>query len=336
MSQKAPGKSFRKGLSLIDITRMFPDDKTAEQWFAESRWPDGPRCPYCDSENVQSGAAHKTMPYRCRSCRKRFSVKTGTVMEASNLGYQTWAIAIYLLMTNLKGVSSMKLHRDLGISQKSAWHLAHRLREAWRQYEATEYKGPVEVDECYIGGLERNKHNSKKSGVGGGTGGKTAVIGMKDRNTNKVTAAPITRTDQSTLQGFVMDQIAPGADIYTDDHRGYFGLPNHQAIKHSVGEYVDGMAHTNGIESFWSMLKRGYHGTYHKMSADHLDRYVNEFSGRHNLRMEDTEDQLTTIARDMDGKRLRYQDLIRKPAPMATTDLFAALVEEGVKGGDVF
>ena len=239
-------------------------------------------------------------------------------------------------MTNLKGVSSMKLHRDLGISQKSAWHLAHRLREAWRQYEATEYKGPVEVDECYIGGLERNKHNSKKLNAGGGTVGKTAVIGMKDRGTNEVAATPIARTDQSTLQGFVMDQAAPDAEIYTDDHRGYFGLPNHTSLNHSVGEYVDSQAHTNGIESFWSMLKRGYHGTYHKMSADHLDRYVNEFAGRHNLRMEDTEDQMTAVARDMDGKRLRYQDLIRKPAPMATTDLFAALVEEDVKGSEVF
>ena len=202
MSQKAPGKAFRKGISLIEITRMFPDDKTAEQWFAETRWPDGPRCPYCESDHIQTGAAHKTMTYRCRKCRKRFSVKTGTVMQASNLGYQTWAIAIYLLMTNLKGVSSMKLHRDLGISQKSAWHLAHRLREAWRQYEAAEYKGPVEVDETYIGGVEGNKHADKKMKAGRGTVGKTAVIGMKDRDSNEVSATPITRTDQSTLQGF--------------------------------------------------------------------------------------------------------------------------------------
>ena len=332
MSQKAPGKAFRKGLSLIEITRMFPDDKTAERWFADTRWPDGPRCPYCDSEKVQSGATHKTMPYRCRSCRKRFSVKTGTVMQASNLGYQTWAIAIYLIMTNLKGVSSMKLHRDLGISQKSAWHLAHRLREAWRQYESAAFMGPVEVDECYMGGLERNKHNSKKSGIRGGIVGKTAVIGMKDRNTNKVTAAAIARADQSTLQGFVMDHIASGAEIYTDDHRGYHGLPNHQSVKHSVGEYVDGMAHTNGIESFWAMLKRGYNGTYHKMSAEHLDRYVNEFSGRHNLRMKDTADQMTAVAQGMNGKQLRYQDLIGKPAPSTMPDLFAALD----KGSDVF
>ena len=129
-----------------------------------------------------------------------------------------------------------------------------------------------------------------------------------------------------------MDQIAPGAEVYTDDHRGYFGLPNHTALNHSIGEYVDGMAHTNGIESFWAMLKRGYHGVFHKMSADHLDRYVNEFTGRHNLRMEDTEDQMTAVARGLSGKRLRYQDLIGKLGPSTIPNLFAALD----KDSDIF
>ena len=132
MSQKAPGKANRKGISLVELLRKFPDDATAERWFSETRWPHGPACPHCGSTNAQSGASHPTMPYRCREreCRKRFSVKTGTVMQASNLGCQVWAIAIYLCLTSLKSVSSMKLHRDLEITQKSAWHLAHRLRKA--------------------------------------------------------------------------------------------------------------------------------------------------------------------------------------------------------------
>ena len=138
MAQKAPGKANRSGITLIELFEMFPDDTTAEAWFNKRRWPNGVRCPRCGSYDIQADAKHKTMPYRCRACRSKgvsgrgkFSTKTGTVMQASNIGYRKWAIAIYLFNTNLKGVSSMKLHRDLGISQKASWHVAHRLREAW-------------------------------------------------------------------------------------------------------------------------------------------------------------------------------------------------------------
>ena len=157
----APGHDYREGLSLTDLFRMFPDDEAAERWFCETRWPDGIACPRCGSVKVQTGAAHKTMPMRCRDCRKRFSVRTGTAMQGSNLGYQTWAIAIYLLTTSLKGVSSMKLHRDLGITQKSAWHLAHRIRQAWAVNGET-FEGPVEVDETFVGGKAANMHESQR------------------------------------------------------------------------------------------------------------------------------------------------------------------------------
>ena len=313
MTQKAPGKSHRKGITLAELFRMLPDDATAEKWFAEQRWPDGPHCPHCGSTNVQSGAKHKTMPYRCREkeCAKRFSVRTKTPMEASNLGFHVWAIALYQVTTNLKGVSSMKLHRDLGITQRSAWFLSHRLRESWNERGAM-YPGPVEVDETYIGGKRKNMSKAKRKAlIGRGTVGKAVVIGIKDSASNQVTARKIDATDADTLQGFVADHAAPGATVYTDEASAYKGMPfDHEAVNHSVGEYVRGQAHTNGIESFWSMLKRGYQGTFHHFSEKHLDRYVSEFAGRHNGRNANTIDMMRSVVSKMAGKRLRYDDLI--------------------------
>ena len=159
MSKKTLGKSFRKGLPLIKIMRMFPDDSTAEKWFVEIRWPDGVNCPCCGSANIQERKTRKPQPYRCRECRKDFSIKTGTLMHNSRLGLQVWAVAIYLLVTNLKGVSSRKLHRDLGVTQKTAWHLAHRIRETWndnRRYKLRELD-PIEQMEFLAKGMIEKK-----------------------------------------------------------------------------------------------------------------------------------------------------------------------------------
>ncbi len=311
--KKAPGKYWRKGLSLIDVVNMFPTDEAARDWFEEVRWGGEPACPNCGSVNVQSGAKHPSMTHRCRErkCRKFFSVTTGTAMQSTKLSLRVWALAIYLMTTELKGRASMKLHRDLGISQKAAWHLAHRLREAWDTKQASPFAGPVEVDETYIGGLERNKHRSKKLKAGRGPVGKTAVVGAKDRETGQVAARVIRRTDGETLKGFVEEHSELEATVYTDEARAYRGMNRrHESVKHSVAEYVRGMAHTNGVESFWSMLKRAHKGTFHKLSAKHLQRYVNEFCGRHNIRELDTIDQMRVVARGLEGKRLRFKDLI--------------------------
>ena len=204
----------------------------------------------------------------------------------------------------------MKLHRDIGVTQKTAWFMQQRIREAFAQMGPTVFPGPGEVDETYFGGLERNKHESKKLRAGRGPVGKVAVVGMKDRATKQVAARVVASTDQATLQGFVKRHVADGAKVYTDEHRAYDGMPNREAVKHSVGEYVNGLAHTNGVESFWSMLKRAHKGTFHKLSRKHLQRYVNEFAGRQNIRDMDTIDQMCHIVAQLIGKRLMYRELI--------------------------
>ena len=212
MSKTGPGKSHREGMSLIDAMRRFPSNEAAEKWFSDVRWPDHISCPNCGSNRIQEKTTHPTMPHRCRDCQKFFSVKTGTVMEGSNLGFQTWAIAIYLLTTSLKSVSSMKLHRDLGITQKSAWHLAHRIRETFLEPSTDLFEGPVEVDETYMGGKRRNMPKSKRKELTGrGAVGKTAVVGMKDRDTNEVKAKVVQSTDAPTLTGFVEEGTSESA-----------------------------------------------------------------------------------------------------------------------------
>ncbi len=254
MTTEGPSKAHRKGLPLLEIADMFRDEDGAKAWTADCRWPDGkPQCPHCGTGNVQSNIKHRTMMYRCRQCvgKPMFSLKTGTVMEGSNLKYRAWAVAIYLFTTNIKGISSMKLHRELGIGQKAAWFMLHRLRAAF-EAETEPFAGPVEVDETYMGGKRKNMSNSQRAELTGrGPKDKTAVVGAKDRATKQVAAKVVASTDKDTLQGFVKDSADPGATVYTDDAAAYDSLPfDHESVKHSASEYVRGDAHTNGIESF--------------------------------------------------------------------------------------
>ena len=254
MAQKAPGKSHREGITLMQLTDMFPDNVTASAWFESLVWPDGRHCPRCGGTETREASKTSGLPYYCPACQRAFSVRIGTALERSKVSMRQWVFAIYLDMTSLKGVSSMKLHRDIGVSQKTAWFMLHRIREAWASEREALFSGPVEADETYIGGKRKNMPKGKRAKLTGrGAVGKAAVVGAKDRTTKHVSARVVERTDAHTLQGFVRERTAPGAKVFTDDANAYEGLGNgfdHETVRHSVGEYVRGMAHTNGIESF--------------------------------------------------------------------------------------
>ena len=312
-AKNGPGKSYRQGITLLALMEMFPDEEAATRWFEAVMW-DGERvCGKCKSTKTKAVPSGKPMPYFCNACRSYFSVRTGTALASSNVPLRKWAFAIYLCLTSLKSISSMKLHRDIGVSQPTAWFMLHRIREAWANENPGGFSGPVEADETYVGGRRRNMSNRRRkelADTGRGAVGKTAVVGIKDRETNQVRAHVVETTDTATLQGFVRGNANPDAIVYTDDALAYNGVARwHESVRHSVGEYVRGMAHTNGVESFWAVLKRAHKGTFHRLSPKHLDRYIQEFAGKHNMRESGTLDQMRDTVARLVGRRLLLRDL---------------------------
>ena len=256
------------------------------------------------------------MPYRCWDCRGHFSIKHGTVMQSSKIGLQNWAIAIYLMATGIKGTSSMKVYRDLGMRRATAWFMIQRICEAFDAGDGLPLQGPVEADKIYIGGKRRDMSLSERKALkdaGRGPVGNEEVVGVKERKTNQVRATVVPVTGSTLVARFVAAQTNLGAKVFTDETKVYNALKpwyDYEVVNHSVSEYIRRMAHANGMESFRALLKRAYHGTFHHMSPQHLHRYVNEFAGRHNIRDFDTIAQMTALERGMVGKRLRYRDLI--------------------------
>ena len=317
MAQKAPGRADREGISLLEFIDIVPDEAAARRWFESLTWPNGRHCPRCGSTDTHDASGTSGQPYRCRDCRKTFSVRTGTAIERSKVPLRKWALAIYLTTTSLKGVSSTKLHRDLKVTQKTAWFMMHQIRETWRQDDTPPFPGPVEVDETYVGGRRKNMRASKRRELlkihGRGGSSMEVVAGGRDRDSNRIHARVVDGTDRVTLRDFV-DRVADvDSSLFTDEAVVYRGMrEHHETVNHGVGEYVNGQASVNGMESFWAMLKRGYHGTYHKISPEHLQRYVDEFAGRHNARDRDTADQMAMVVAGMVGRRLMYRDLVTK------------------------
>ena len=294
-----PGRGHRESISLFQLTERFPDEASAARWFIEQRWPNGVQCAFCNGTEVKDVPKAKPMPWWCTPCRKYFSIQTGTVMHRSKLPLRTWLFAIYLNVTSLKGVSSLKLHRDLGISQKTAWFLNHRIRQAFESGDDL-LSGPIEIDEAYLGGTARNRPRHRRL---------TAVVGIRDRSSREIRAMVVPRTTQPHLLRALAMHTARDARVFSDGNPSYRVLPNHQAVRHSVSEYVAGEAHTNGIESFWAMLKRAFHGTFHHFSPKHMARYINEMATRQSWREFDTVTILGMIAKRLIGRSLTYAEL---------------------------
>ena len=208
----------RQKISLVQIMNIFPDDETAEQWFINNRWTNGISCPYCNSHNVTERKTAKRS-WRCKDCRKDFSTKTATLMQGSNLGFRTWAIAIYLLTTNLKGIASTKLASNLDVTQKTAWHLTMRIRETYNDNKK-KLSSIVEVDKTYVEGKEANKHQHKKLNARHGTVSKKAVTGAKERS-GKIVAQPVNKINKDTLHGFIKPHVKERSHVMTDEHRSY-------------------------------------------------------------------------------------------------------------------
>ena len=306
----ASGHSRRTGIALLQLAEWIPDEKAARVWFESVRWSGGQvLCPRCGEGNVYA-CKHPCMSHRCRTCKRHFSAKTGTALQSSKVSLKTWVWAIYLETTSLKGVSSMKLHRDLGVSQKTAWFMLQRIREGLAP-ENTVFEGPAEMDEAYLGRREKNRHEVQKLKAGQGRVGKAPVVGIKRRDTNKITGQVVESTDGETLRGLVEEFVSSDVSLYTDGSTGYKGTGrDHESARHSSGEFVRGQAHTNGVESFWAALKRAYQGVYHHVSKKHLHRYVLQFAGKHNIRDMDTKTQMQHIVAGMVGRRILYSDLI--------------------------
>jgi transposase-like protein len=297
-----------ENFSLLDFFLEFPTEEKCVEYFEKLRWDNGVVCPFCGSKHISN--CKVPMPYRCKDCRKHFSVRVGMVLSESKLPLQKWLLAIYILTNSSKGISSIQLGKLLKCTQKTAWFLAHRIRETWT-LNTLKMGGTVEVDETYIGGLEKNKHAIKRLHQGSGVAGKTPVVGVICRETKQVSAKVLDYVAVETLTDFIDKNVKQGSNLYTDEHKGYKDLKkyNHAQVSHGTGEYVRDKVHSNSIESFWAIIKRGYKGVYHWWSDKYLQRYINEYTYRFNLRDMDIIDKMKVAIYNGFNTKLSYKEL---------------------------
>ena len=301
----------------------FSDPANCDTFMRAARWSDGrPRCPQCGSDNVIYLENAKLYKCRTKHPRQKFSLKVGTIFEDSPLGLDKWLAAIWLIANAKNGISSYEVHRALGVTQKSAWFMLHRIRLAMQNGSIEKLSGHVEVDETYIGGKARNMHKAviarkfgDKSNTGSSSVGKVAVMGLLERH-GQVRTHVVVGPTSDVLQGHIAQNVERGSNVYTDGWRGYKGVKDeytHNVIDHAE-KYVDGIVHTNGIENFWSLLKRTIRGTYVSVEPFHLFRYLDEQSFRFNKRHGKDFDRFVEVLSMISGKRLEYKDLIGRAA----------------------
>lgn len=303
----------RVAISTFELFGLFPNAESARIYLEGLRWGGTPVCPLCGcGGNISERQGRRAGYYRCWDCGEEFTVRTGTIFGRSKVPLHQWVHAMYLVVTARKGVSSLQLSKEIGVTQKSAWFMLGRLREACAEDDGV-LAGIVGVDETYIDGKERSKHEHEKLNQGRRTVGKQVVMGLRERG-GKAIAKPVPNTNKYTLQGEIKAHVAVGSAIHTDEHVSYKGLSGyeHRAVNHSAGEYVGpGDIHVNGQESVWAVLNRSVRGTWHHVSRKHLGRYASECTFRlndGNARMH-TLDPLTAIVAKAFKVRITYQEL---------------------------
>jgi transposase-like protein len=306
--------------TLSEAIRYFADADAAFEFVVHLRWPNGVVCPHCDATDPSLIRTRRI--WKCRACKKQFSVKVGTIFEDSPLGLDKWLPALWMIANAKNGISSYEVHRALGVTQKTAWFMLHRIRLAMRSMSFERFEGDVEVDETYVGGLAKFMHRSRRKrmitgrGAGKDGGDKTAVLGMLERKkggkASRVRAAVMRSTRKGPMQAHIRETINTGATLNTDQHWSYRGMePDyvHSVIDHAIA-YVRDNCHTNTLENFWSLLKRSIKGTYVSVDPGHLSRYVDEQVYRFNARKGTDRTRFMDVVRGIVGKRLTYSALI--------------------------